>query len=70
MTELILSLGEILLYAGPISEPEMLIPYGPGAFACRAGALAGNHVGRCRANTINYGALAKPCCGEARDDSS
>lgn len=36
--------GEILLYAGAISEPELLIPYGACAFASRAGALAGNHV--------------------------
>lgn len=36
--------GQILLYAGQLSEPELLIPYGPCAFACRDGALAGNHV--------------------------
>jgi hypothetical protein len=36
--------GQILLYAGPASEPELLIPYGACAFASRAGALAGNHV--------------------------
>jgi hypothetical protein len=33
-----------LLYAGARSEPELLIPYGDCAFACRAGALAGNRV--------------------------
>jgi len=36
--------GQILLYAGARSEPELLIPYGPCAFASRAGVLAGNPV--------------------------
>jgi len=36
--------GQILLYAGTTSEPELLIPYGACAFASRAGALTGNHV--------------------------
>lgn len=36
--------GQVLLYAGPASEPELLIPYGACAFASRAGPLAGNHV--------------------------
>lgn len=36
--------GQLLLYAGDRSEPELLIPYGACAFASRAGALAGNHV--------------------------
>jgi hypothetical protein len=36
--------GQMLLYAGAKSEPELLIPYGFCAFASRAGALAGNHV--------------------------
>jgi hypothetical protein len=36
--------GQILLYAGPKSVSELLIPYGFCAFACRAGSLAGNHV--------------------------
>jgi Protein of unknown function (DUF3830) len=36
--------GQVLLYAGDRSEPELLIPYGACAFASRAGALAGNHV--------------------------
>ena len=35
--------GQLLLYPGGTSEPEILLPYGPCAFACRAGALAGNH---------------------------
>jgi hypothetical protein len=36
--------GQILLYAGPKSVPELLIPYGFCVFACRAGSLVGNHV--------------------------
>ena len=36
--------GQILLYAGTKSGPELLLPYGYCAFACRAGELAGNHV--------------------------
>jgi len=36
--------GEILLYAGDLSEPELLIPYGTSRFACKAGALEGNPV--------------------------
>lgn len=36
--------GQMLLYTGSKSEPELLIPYGFCAFASRAGALAGNHV--------------------------
>lgn len=36
--------GEVLLYAGDLSEPELLIPYGTVRFACNAGALEGNPV--------------------------
>lgn len=36
--------GHLLLYAGPNSEAELLIPYGACSFGCRAGQLAGNHV--------------------------
>jgi hypothetical protein len=35
--------GQILLYPGGVSEVEILIPYGPTRFACKAGQLAGNH---------------------------
>jgi hypothetical protein len=34
--------GEALLYAGGVSEPEILIAYGPARFASKAGVLAGN----------------------------
>jgi Protein of unknown function (DUF3830) len=36
--------GQILLYVGEISEPELLVPYGVAAFACKDGPLWGNHV--------------------------
>jgi hypothetical protein len=35
--------GEILFYPGGVSETEILFPYGPTAFASKAGMLAGNH---------------------------
>jgi hypothetical protein len=36
--------GQILLYAGVDSEPELLFPYGFCKFAWRGGSLSGNHV--------------------------
>ncbi|HEX7965378.1 MAG TPA: DUF3830 family protein [Gammaproteobacteria bacterium] len=36
--------GEILLYAGELSEPELLVVYGTSRFACKAGPLEGNPV--------------------------
>ena len=36
--------GQVLLYPGPLSETEILLPYGPTHFASKAGTLAGNHV--------------------------
>lgn len=36
--------GEVLLYAGELSEPELLIPYGTARFASKAGSLDGNPV--------------------------
>lgn len=38
------SRGEVLLYGRELSEPELLLPYGPSRFACMAGPLAGNPV--------------------------
>jgi hypothetical protein len=35
--------GQVLLYAGQLSEVELLVPYGGTHFGCRAGELAGNH---------------------------
>jgi hypothetical protein len=35
--------GQLLFYPGGISETEILFPYGRTHFACREGALDGNH---------------------------
>lgn len=35
--------GEVILYPGGVSETEILLSYGPTAFASKAGPLAGNH---------------------------
>lgn len=36
--------GQLLLYAGDRSVPELYIPYGINRFACKAGSLEGNPV--------------------------
>jgi Protein of unknown function (DUF3830) len=36
--------GQVLLFGGDLSEPELLIAYGPSRFASKAGPLAGNPV--------------------------
>jgi hypothetical protein len=36
--------GEVLLYAGDLSEPELLIPYGTTRFCSKAGLLEGTPV--------------------------
>ena len=36
--------GQVLLYGDGLSEPELLIAYGPTHFASKAGSLAGNPV--------------------------
>ena len=35
--------GQVLYYAGGLSEPEILVPYGVTRFACKDGPLRGNH---------------------------
>jgi Protein of unknown function (DUF3830) len=36
--------GQVLLFGGALSEPELLVPYGSSCFASKAGLLAGNPV--------------------------
>ena len=38
------AVGQVLLYAGKMSEPELFFPYGTNSFASKAGALKGNPV--------------------------
>lgn len=52
--------GELLIYAGDLSEAEVLLPYGAAAFASKAGSLAGNHI-----LTISEGANLLPEIGKA-----
>jgi hypothetical protein len=52
--------GQLLLYAGEISEPEILVPYGLAAFGCKDGPLEGNHI-----LTVTKGADALPRIGRA-----
>ena len=49
--------GEILLYAGDLSEPELLIPYGACRFASKAGPLHGNPVLLVEERTAQLAAL-------------
>ncbi len=51
--------GQILLYAGEISEPELLVPYGVAGFACKDGPLEGNHV-----ITLETGVESLPAIGQ------
>jgi hypothetical protein len=51
--------GQLLLYAGGESEPELLVPYGACAFASRAGALAGNHVITLEGDTTHLRAVGE-----------
>lgn len=52
--------GQLLLYAGPLSEPELLIPYGAAAFGCKDGPLDGNHL-----MTVTSGLEILPVIGRA-----
>jgi hypothetical protein len=52
--------GQILLYAGDLSEPEILVPYGLAAFGCKDGPLSGNHI-----LTVTSGLEALPRIGHA-----
>ncbi len=52
--------GQILLYGGDLSEPEILVPYGVTRFACVDGPLAGSHF-----LTINEGLEELAAVGRA-----
>jgi hypothetical protein len=52
--------GQVLLYTGAVSEPEILLPYGAAVFASKDGLLEGNHV-----LTIVKGAEHLPEIGRA-----
>jgi len=49
--------GQILLYAGMMSQAELLLPYGACAFASKAGTLAGSPVIALDGPLENLGAL-------------
>jgi hypothetical protein len=49
--------GHLLLYAGGISETEILFPYGSTMFASKAGQLAGNHFATIYEGNENLAAL-------------
>jgi hypothetical protein len=56
--------GEILFYPGGVSETEILVPYGPTAFASKAGALAGNHFATVLEGAAALGALGRKALWE------
>jgi hypothetical protein len=51
--------GQILFYPGGVSETEILFPYGPTAFASKAGMLAGNHFATIVEGGENLGELGR-----------
>jgi hypothetical protein len=60
--------GEIILYPGGISETEILLAYGPVAFASKAGQLAGNHFLTLTKGRENLQALGKLCLWKGAQD--
>jgi len=60
--------GEIILYPGGISETEILLAYGPVAFASKAGQLAGNHFLTMTKGHENLQALGKMCLWKGAQD--
>jgi Protein of unknown function (DUF3830) len=51
--------GQILFYPGGVSETEILFPYGPTAFASKAGTLAGNHFATVLEGVTGLGELGR-----------
>ncbi len=62
--------GQLLLYPGAVSETEMLFPYGPTAFASKAGSLAGNHFATVVDGLDQLAELGLVCSGRERRRSS
>ena len=60
--------GEIILYPGGISETEILLAYGPVAFASKAGQLAGSHFLTMTKGHENLQALGKMCLWKGAQD--
>ena len=51
--------GQLLFYPGGVSETEILLPYGPTAFASKAGALAGNQFATVLGGVAELGELGR-----------
>jgi hypothetical protein len=51
--------GQLLFYPGGVSETEILFPYGPTAFASKAGLLAGNHFATVLEGVDQFGELGR-----------
>jgi hypothetical protein len=51
--------GQLLFYPGGVSETEILFPYGPTAFASKAGLLAGNHFATVLEGVEQFGELGR-----------
>ena len=51
--------GEVILYPGGVSETEIMIAYGPTAFASKAGPLAGNNFPAITEKLDRLGALGR-----------
>jgi len=62
--------GQLLLYAGGLSETEILFPYGPTMFASKAGQLAGNHFATIDDGTEQLSALGQLVLWEGAQDIS
>ena len=56
--------GEVLFYPGGYSETEILLAYGPCAFASRLGPMAGNHVMTVVAGNDQLAELGRRCLWE------
>ena len=60
--------GQVVLYPGGVSETELLIAYGPVAFASKAGPLSGNHFLTLTEGLENIHALGRKTLLEGQQD--